>query len=153
MLFFGYQILSAQSIGLNIDLTKPLENSPDWNLNLSFELSGDNPDLLISLPAYVTAVPATVSINDQSLWLKNSSALPQSENVVHWSQADAGILLRFGSNGIQQNSVINIFFKSGLDQPGPDRAITIRRAEIAEDGRIISGDAITENDIPEINSN
>lgn len=153
LLFLGFQTLSAQNTGLSIDLNRPVENSPDWDLNLRFELSNGNSDLLILLPSNVTAVPATVTKNDQSLWLRKSPDLPQSENTVHWDKTDAGILLRFDSNSIQQNSVINILFKSRLDQPDSSRTIIIRRAEIAGDGRIISGDTIIENDIPEINSN
>lgn len=123
-----HTIVSAQESGLQVRLQR-LENRLNWELITSIELD-ENPGtaLLVELPDYIKAVPQSIRLNGQELWLKNSAGPCTSDTAMHWERVDAGIVLHCTADRLQPGDRLELSFMAPIARrTTEERPVTLRK--------------------------
>ena len=140
-----HTIVSAQDSGLEVRLQR-LENRLNWELITSIELD-ENPGtaVLVELPDYIKAVPQSIRLNGQELWLKNSAGPCTTYTAMHWETLDTGIVLHCAAERLQPGDRLELRFMSQLARrTTEERPVTIRKWNPADS---LSGEIIATQNV------
>ena len=103
------QVLFAQNSNLEIQLSKHPNTQANYELKIQVRFAGQiESGLLIELPASIKVVPSAIELNNNPLWLKNISSIPDSDSVVNWELIPDGLILRFKDNLLKVNDLLNV---------------------------------------------
>lgn len=110
----------AQNSNLEMRIEK-IQNTDNWEFNLqyNFENSTDT-GIFIELPTNFKVTPVSININNEEMWLKNSSESTDNDSVIHWETVENGLILRFNDDLIQPASQLSLKCISQISSKLPD---------------------------------
>lgn len=98
----------AQNTDLNIDIQK-IQDTDNWEFNLQYQFNSTvSTGIFIELTAKFVVTPISIKVNDQEMWLKNSSEASNNDSAIHWEYVENGLILRFTDNLIQSASQLTL---------------------------------------------
>jgi hypothetical protein len=142
---FIFTTAKAQDGNLSVDLQK-IQNTDNWEFNLNYQVDNLNSTgIFIELPENFKVTPISIKVNDQDLWLKNSTETTVNDSVIHWENTENGLILRFSENLFQYATLLSIKCISLTNIDIDDDTIISIRSMINNDQ--ISDEVIVSNNL------
>lgn len=153
--FFTAALFAQNPNDLNLQLSKHPNTSNEWDLTIDLSLDQQiDSALLFEFPQWITAVPSSVQLNDQTLWLKNSTDTPESDTVVTWQIGADGLGLHFKDGLIKNGDRVNVkcLLNVKKNQQGP-RQVSVKKMAKQGEKYVPADEAITSAAFPNFPEN
>lgn len=140
-----FNVVLAQNTDLSVDIQK-IQNTDDWEFNLQYQFKSPVvTGIFIELPDKFIVTPISIRVNDQEMWLKNSSDASNNDAAIHWENTENGLVLRFTNNLIQSGNQLLLKGLSSISS-NLDNDIIISLKQMVDNDQM-SEDIIVSNNL------